>query len=280
MRLSASLAYYAIFSMVPLLVIGMAIAALVFGETAARGQTAEQLRVLAGTDTANAILSFLQGASQRASNYTATFVGVVILLFGASGVFTELKDALNTIWGVAIKPGRTLRTMLRERVIVFTMVFAVGVLLMGSLAVSAIIAMLGEFAPGMPPWPPSILQITDNIVSFLVATGLFALLFKLVPNVEMRWRDVAVGAAVTGFLFTIGKFLIGFYLGTTAVASYYGAAGSATVLLIWVYYSACILFYGAEFTKAWVVKFGSGVVPDGHAIFRTGSPRKEVGKSA
>ena len=275
MRLSASLAYYALFSLAPLLVMGMSIAGLVFGQEAARGQTAEQLRNLAGPNAANAILAFLQGASQRTASLSATFMGVIFLLFGASGVFSELKSALNTIWGVTIKPGKAVLTMVRERVIAFAMVLGVGFLLLLSLASSAGLALLEKFAPNLPVWPASTLQIVDNVVSFCVATVLFALLFKLLPNVEIRWRDVGIGAAVTGFLFTMGKFLIGIYLGTTAVASYYGAAGSAAVLLLWVYYSACILFFGAEFTKAYVEQFGKGIIPDKRAMFRNGVVKKD-----
>ncbi len=277
MRLSASLAYYALFSLAPLLVMGMSISGLVFGQAAARGQTAEQLRNLAGPNAADAILAFLQGASQRTASLSATFVGVLFLLFGASGVFSELKSALNTIWGVTIKPGTAVRTMVRERVIAFAMVLGVGFLLLLSLAFSAVLALLEKFAPNLPAWPASTLQWFDNLVSFSVASFLFALLFKLLPNVEIRWRDVGIGAVVTGLLFTMGKFLIGFYLGTTAVASYYGAAGSAAVLLLWVYYSACILFFGAEFTKAYVEKFGKGIVPDRRAILLHGMPQRPPG---
>jgi membrane protein len=140
-----------------------------------------------------------------------------------------------------------------------------------SLTASAALAMLGKFEPNMPAWPPATLQFVDSIISFCVTTVLFALLFKMLPNVEIRWRDVGIGAVVTGFLFTIGKCLIGLYLGTMAMASYYGAAGSAIVLLVWVYYSACILFFGAEFTKAYVQKFGPGIKPDKRAVFRHGA---------
>jgi membrane protein len=274
MRLSAALAYYTLFSLAPLLVMGMTIAALVFGKAAAQGQTAQQLRQFAGPATANAIMAFLQGANQRTSRLSATFYGLLFLLFGASGVFSELKDALNTIWGVTIKPGRALRTLVREKVLAFAMVLGVGCLLLISLTFSTALGAIAKFAPGLHAWPQSTFQFLDNLLTFPVATLLFALLFKLLPNVEIRWRDVGIGAAVTGLLFTIGKFLIGFYLGTAAVASYYGAAGSVIVLLLWVYYSACILFFGAEFTKAFVKDFGAGIKPDKRAIFRNGTGEK------
>ena len=280
MRLSAALAYYTLFSLAPLLVMGMVIAGLFFGEAAAQGQTALQLTQLAGAGTAKAVMAFLQEANQHTSHLSATFIGIFFLVFGASGVFSELKDALNTIWGVTIKPGRPLRTMLRERVLAFAMVLGVGFLLLLSLTFSTALAAVGKFAPGLHAWPQSTYQILDNVVSFCVATLLFAFLFKLLPNVEIRWRDVGIGATVTGFLFTAGKFLIGIYLGTTGIASYYGAAGSAIVLLLWVYYSACILFFGAEFTKAYVNEFGAGIKPDRRAIFRRGAEASDCPKNA
>jgi membrane protein len=270
LRLSAALAYYSLFSMAPLLMIVISIAGLFFGQAAARGQIGEQMRQLAGDRTAEALQALLEGTSQRLTSLSATFIGLALLLFGASGVFSELKDALNTIWGVAIKPGSPLRTLVRERFISFTMVVGVGFLLLISLIVSAALAALAKYMRSFLAGPAYLWQTADFVVSAAITTLLFAMIFKVLPNVEIRWRDVWIGAGVTAFLFTIGKFLIGFYLGTSGVASYYGAAGSAFVLLLWVYYSACILFFGAEFTKSYVRKYGHGILPDRNAIFRAG----------
>jgi len=273
LRLSAALAYYSIFSLAPLLIIAIAIAGLIFGEQAARGQIADQMKQLAGNRAAEAIQALLLGTSRKSASFSATIVGLVVLLFGASGAFSELKSALNTIWGVEIKPGTAVLTLIRERFISFTMVLGVGFLLLVSLLVSAALAALGVSMHNLLVLPPIVWQAADFVVSLVLITVLFAMIFKVLPNVRLRWSDVWIGAACTAFLFTIGKFLIGFYLGTSSVASYYGAAGSAVVILLWVYYSACILFFGAEFTKAYVLKNGSGILPDKRAVLRPGTFR-------
>ncbi len=275
LRLSAALAYYAVFSLAPLLMIAISVASLVFGEAAARGQIAGQIRQLAGDRAAEAIQGLV--LSTRHKSLFATTLGLVILLFGASGAFGELKSALNTIWGVAIKPGRPLLTMVRERFISFAMVLAVGFLLLVSLILSAILAALGTSMGKLLPVPGALWQGTDFVLSLAVVTLLFAMIFKLLPNVVLRLRDVWIGAACTAFLFTVGKFLIGLYLGTSGATSYYGAAGSLIIILLWVYYSACILFFGAEFTKAYALKYGSGVVPDKRAELLTGVQRNDAG---
>ena len=267
LRLSAALAYYSIFALAPLLIIVLAVAGLIFGEAAAQGRITDQLKLLAGERAAEAIQALLLGTS-RGGSYSATAVGVVVLLFGASGAFGELKSALNTIWGVQIKPGTALRTMARERVISFSMVLGVGFLLVISLIVSAGLAAFDSLLRNRLALPGVVFHGTDILASVIVMTILFATVFKVLPNVILRWRDVWIGAACTAILFTIGKFVIGLYLGTSAVSSYYGAAGSAIVILLWVYYSACILFFGVEFTKAYVRKFGPGIRPDSRAMLR------------
>jgi membrane protein len=266
MRLSAALAYYSIFSMAPLLVVTISAVGLIFGEDAARGRIAGELRQFAGRGTAEAIQALVLSVSQRASSYSATAVGLGVLIFGASGAFGELKDALNTIWGVRIKPGKTVRRVIRARIISFLVVFCVGVLLIAMVMVSAALTALGDSVRRFLPLPAIVWHCADLALSLAIAVLLFAMVFRILPNVRLRWRDVWLGALCAAILFTAGKFLIGFYLGTTGIATYYGAAGSAMVILIWVYYSACILFFGAELTKAWVVKHGTGIVPDKRAV--------------
>jgi membrane protein len=231
------------------------------------------MRDLAGNRAAEAIQALVLSTSHRSASFSATVAGVAVLLFGASGVFGELKGALNTIWGVEMKPGRALLTLTRERIISFTMVLGVGFFLLISLVVSAALAAVAVSMHRMLTLPGFVWQGADFLISLVVVTLLFALIFKVLPNVRLRWRDVWLGAACTAFLFTLGKFLIGFYLGTSGVASYYGAAGSAIVILLWVYYSACILFFGAEFTKAYAVKYGAGVEPDKRAVLRLAGSR-------
>jgi membrane protein len=266
LRLSAALAYYSIFSLAPLLIITIALAGLIFGEQAARGHIADQMQYLAGKRAADAIQALLLSTSRKSASFSATIVGLVVLLFGASGAFSELKSALNTIWGVEIKPGTALLTLVRERFLSFSMVLCVGFLLLISLLVSAALAAVDISMGHLLVLPGFVWQTADFVVSLVLITVLFAMIFKVLPNVRLRWGDVWIGAACTAFLFTIGKVLIGLYLGTSSVASTYGAAGSAVVILLWVYYSACILFFGAEFTKAYVSRHGGGILPDKRAV--------------
>ena len=187
-------------------------------------------------------------------------------LFGASTVFAELKDALNTIWGVTVKPGRAFFTLVRDRFLSFSIVLAIGFLLLVSLVLSAVLAGLGKYMSARLPLPAAVWQACDFLVSFAVISALFAMIFKMLPNVRIGWRDVRIGAVGTALLFTIGKFLIGLYLGTSSIASSFGAAGSVVIMLVWIYYSSCILFFGAEFTKVYARKFGSGIVPNSRAV--------------
>jgi membrane protein len=270
MRLAAALAYYAIFSLAPLLVITVAVAGLVFGEEAARGGISNQLQALAGQQAADALQTLLaRTAEQKATGIVAGTVSLVVLLFGASGVFGELKDALNTIWGVVVKPGRTWLRLIRDRFLSFSIVLAIGFLLLTSLVLSAALAALSKYMRGLLPLSPVIWRGADFLLSFIVISALFATIFKVLPNVRIGWHDVRIGAIGTAFLFTVGKFLIGWYLGTSSVASSFGAAGSVVIILLWVYYSSCILLFGAEFTKVYARRFGSGIVPNSRAMLWT-----------
>ncbi len=267
MRLSSSLAYYAIFSLAPLLVIVISMAGLVFGEDAARGQLSQQIATLAGTGAGEAIQSAVQSsAAQKATGVLATVLSTALLLFGASTVFAELKDALNTIWGVVVKPGRPFSTLVHDRFFSFSIVLAMGFLLLVSLIISVLLAALGLYMSGRFQLPRAVWQTWDFVISFAVVSALFAMIFKLLPNVRLRWRDVWLGAVATSLLFTLGKFVIGYYLATSSVASSFGAAGSVVIVLAWIYYSACILFFGAEITKGYARKFGSGIVPNSRAV--------------
>ncbi len=267
LRLSASLAFYAVFSLAPLLVIAVSIGALIFSEQTVRDQIGAQLEALAGPRAADAIEALLlTTATQKRTGTFAAIAGIVVMLFGASGVFGELKDALNTIWGVVVKPGRTLLTLIRDRFLSFSIVLSVGFLLLVSLLLNAILTALSKYVNWLLPLPALAWQTLDFVGSFGVITVLFAMIFKILPNVRLGWHDVWMGAAVTSLLFVLGKFLIGFYLGASSITSAYGAAASVIIVLLWVYYSACILFFGAEFTKVYACKFGSGIVPNRRAM--------------
>ena len=281
MRLSSSLAYYAIFSLAPLLVIVVSIAGLVFGEEAARGQLAQQIATLAGAGAGDAIQAAVHSsASHQTTGVLATIIGSAVLLFGASTVFAELKDALNIIWGVIVRPGRPFLTMVRDRFFSFSIVLAIGFLLLISLVISILLAALGIYMSGRLQLPSAVWQAWDFLISFMVVSCLFAMIFKLLPNVLIGWRDVWLGSVSTAFLFTVGKFVIGYYLAASSIASSFGAAGSVVIVLVWIYYSACILFFGAEITKVYARKFGSGVVPNSRAVLVDDLLRTRLGLSA
>jgi membrane protein len=275
-RLAASLAYYTLLSLSPLLVLAVSVAGLVFGEEAARGQIAHQLQQVFGAEAGEAIQSMVAHAKQPGSGILGGIVGIVVLLFGASGVFGELQDSLNTIWEVAPRPGRGIRGIVRDRFFSFTMVLGVAFLLLVSLVISAALAALGEwvshFAGAEWLW-----QIVNFVVSLGMIALLFALVFKVIPDVKLRWRDVWLGALVTAALFTLGKFLIGLYVGKASVGSPYGAAGSLVVLVVWVFYSAHILFIGAEFTQVHARAMGASAEPIRGAIALTEAARAEQG---
>jgi membrane protein len=196
----------------------------------------------------------------------SSIVGIVVLLFGASGVFGELQAALNTVWEVQPKPDRGLWGMIKDRFFSFTMVLGVGFLLLVSLLLSAALSAVGRFLSERLPGGEALWQVLNFVISLGVVTSLFALIFKVVPDVKIEWRNVWIGAAVTALLFTLGKFLLGLYLGKASFASMYGAAGSLVVLVVWVYYSAQILFLGAEFTQVYARHNGSNMRPSSNAV--------------
>lgn len=256
-RLGAALSFYTMLSIAPLLVVSIAIAGSVFGEQAARGQIVWQIQNLVGREGGEAIQAMLEHAKRPNAGLIAGLAGILTLLFGASGVFIELRDSLNLIWDVTGKKASGWKAILRERFTAFAMVVGIGFLLMVSLLANAAITAAGNFFGGMLPVPESVLQLINMAVSFVGVTIAFALLYRVVPDAPIEWRDVGIGAAVTAALFSIGKFLIGLYIGKAALGSAYGAAGSLVVFLVWVYYSAQIFFLGAEFTRCFAEQYGS-----------------------
>jgi membrane protein len=264
-RLAAALSYYTLFSVAPLLVIAVAVAGLVFGRQAAAGQLIAQAQGLLGPQGAQAIQTLLQNAGRTGAGVVAAVVGTGTLLLGASGAFAQLQDALDTIWEVKPKAGRGLKGILRDRILSFSLVLAIGFLLLVSLVISAGLAAVGKFLAGQLPFSSALLQGVNFAISFAATTLLFALIFKVLPDARVRWRDVWIGAAITALLFSLGRFLIGLYLGRSSVSSAYGAAGSLVALLVWVYYSAQILLLGAEFTQVYATRFGRGLTPKPYA---------------
>ncbi len=255
---AAALAYYTAFSLAPLLVIAIAIAGAVFGQEAAQGEIVGQIQGLVGKQGAEAIQAMLQNAQRPGSGgAVATAIGIGALLLGASGVFGQLQDALNAIWHVEPKPGRGMKFFIQNRFMSFAMVLVIGFLLLVSLVLSAGLAAFSSIFGHLFPNVAILGQLLNFAISFGVVTLLFALIYKVLPDVKIPWRYLWIGAIVTALLFNIGKFLIGLYLGSSSVSSTYSAAASLGIILLWVYYSAQILLFGAEFTKVYAMKRGS-----------------------
>jgi membrane protein len=256
-RLGAALAYYTVLSLAPLLIVLIAIAGLVFGKEAATGQLFSQIQGMVGKEGAEAIEQMIAGASKPASGIVASIIGFLTLLFGASSVAGELKAALNIIWDRPPDSGEGVVGMVAQRSKALGVVLGGGFLLLVSLTVSSLVAAAGAFFTGILPIPEFVMHAVLFVVSLFVIAGVFAVLFKYLPDVNVQWHDVFIGALFTSFLFTIGKFAIGMYLGKASFGSTYGAAGSLVIVLVWVYYSAQIFFFGAEFTQVYAEQYGS-----------------------
>lgn len=265
-RLGAALAYYALFSIAPVLIIAVAIAGLVFGQAAAEGQIVEAMQDIIGSDAANVIQSIIQNIRDSGSGLAATLIGVVTMVLGASGLFNALKDALNTIWEIAPAPDRGLIGTLRDRALSIAFVMGIGLLLLAALAASTAVSAASRLVGDTLPGGAFAWQALNFAISFGIVTVLFAMIYKILPDARVAWSDVWIGAAFTSLLFTIGVALLGLYLGRGSVGSAYGAAGSLVVLLIWVYYSAQILFFGAEFTQVYANRYGSHIRPAEDAV--------------
>lgn len=248
-KMAASLSYYAAFSLGPLLIIVIAIAGFVFGEEAAKGRIFYEIKNLIGPDGAIMIETIIKGASSTTTGIFATALSILLLILGSIGVFMELEESLNIIWGVELRPGRGIWGFIKNRLVSFSMVVATGFLLMVSLIINSAITMLNTFMGESFPVFIPVAFITNNLASLIVITILFALIYKILPDVIISWRYVWFGSLLTSFLFTIGKFLIGLYLGSSSYTSTYGAAASLVILFIWIYYSGLILFFGAEITQ-------------------------------
>lgn len=265
-RLAASLSYYAVLSLPPLLIISLAIAGQFYDRQAAQTEIMNQAAGLIGSTGSAAIEQILENVSDPALGSLPAVISLLMLIFSASGVFNELQASLNSIWEVKAKPSRGILGTIKDRFFSFTLVLGVGFLLLVSLIVSAVLAGISEYLFTVVPVAVSAARIISFVVSLGVFTLLFALIFKVIPDVQVGWSDVWLGAAVTAVLFSVGKWAIGVYLGQSAPASAYGAAGSLIVVLLWVYYSAQILFFGAEFTQVYANRFGDKIVADEDAV--------------
>jgi membrane protein len=256
--MGAALSYYSVFSMAPLLLIVIAVAGLVFGEEAVRGEVFGQLQSVLGPDAAKAIEGLLATVRKPAEGLFATLVGLLVLFIGATTVFAELQDALDRSWRAPARDrSGGIWALIRARMLSFGMILGIAFLLMVSLVLSAAVAALGKWWGGAFGGGLVLLQVLNVVLGFALTTGVFAMIYKIMPRVKVQWRDVWLGAVVTALLFTIGRFLIGQYIGKSGIASGFGAAGSVVVILVWVYYSAQIFLLGAEFTWVYAKTFGS-----------------------
>ena len=261
-QLGAALSYYTLFSLAPLLIIVIAIAGFAFGREAAQNQIVETIQGMIGRDSAQAVQEMIRNASNKPkTGMISTLLGIIVLMVGAGGVVGQLQNSLNMIWGVKPKPGQAIWGFIRQRFTSFAMVLGIGFLLLVSLVISALLSSLTQIMGTFVGGTALVAHAVDLLLSFAVVSALFAMIYKFLPDVHLHWKDVWIGAVLTSFLFTIGKSLIGLYLGSSGATSAYGAAGSLITVLLWVYYSSLIFFLGAEFTHVYATQYGSGVVP-------------------
>jgi membrane protein len=276
-KLSASLSYYTIFSLGPVLIIVMSLAGIFFGRDAVHGKIYYQINDLVGNEAALQIQEIIQNIEKSQMSTSGAVFGVVALILGATGVFTEIQDSINYIWAIKAKPKKGWLKLLINRMLSFSLIVSFAFILMVSLAVHAAIDLLSD----------KLVRIFDNatlyifqginyIILFIVISVLFAIIFKVLPDATVRWKDAFVGSSFTAVMFLIGKFAISFYLGRSHIGVTYGAAASIMIILLWVYYSAIILFFGAEFTKVYTLNFGGGIVPDKTAVFIIKQEVKEL----
>jgi len=277
-ELAAALAYYTLFSLAPLLVIAVSLAGLFFGREAAQDQLVQTLSGFVGKDTGLVIQTMIEnaGKQQTGDSIATMLVGVALLLFGAGGVVGQLQSSLNMIWGIEPKPEQGVVGFVKERFISYAMVLGVGFLLLVSLAVSAALSAFDQFLRSAMPDTGVLLQAIHFFVSFGLIAFIFAAIYRFMPDGRIVWKDVAVGGILTALLFNVGKFFIGLYLGQSSVTSVYGAAGSLVTLLLWIYYSSLIFFFGAEMTQVYATRLGSGFTPSHKA--QPAAPEIQRGK--
>ncbi len=265
-RLAASLSYYTAFSLAPLLLVILALLSFFFGDEAARGQIVAQFSNEIGVESAEFIQEMIQDSSEGDGGIISTVISVVMLLVGATGLFMQLQSALNEIWDIEVDSGGFI-SMIKKRAFSFGLLMTLAFLLLISLVINSVIASLDTYLTGVMPAFQFIVQIITLIVSFGISTALFAIIYKYMPDATIAWRDVMIGAAVTSALFTLGRFGLSLYIGTIGVSSSYGAAGSFLVILLWVYYSAQIMMFGAEFTQVYARRYGTQIIPEEGASF-------------
>lgn len=274
LSLGASLAYYTVFSFAPIIVIVIALASIFYGQAAVQGELYEQLSGLLGAQAAAETQKLVENAYQTGESKLATIVSIVTLVFGATGLFNVMKNSLNRIWALKATPKNGIINFLMNRVLSFGMVVTIGFLLLVSLVLqSFLIAFSDKLSAYFSETATIFTQVASGIISLVLTAFLFALIYKVLPDAKLRWKDVAVGSVFTAILFAIGKYAIGIYLGNSSISNTFGAAGSVVVLMVWTYYTSQILFFGAEFTYIYAMRYGRKIEPNDHAVAVV---RKEV----
>ena len=268
LKYSASLAYYTVFSLAPVLIVIISICGVLFGKEAIQGHIYSQIKGLVGNDAAVQIQDTIKNIHLTGHSVFATIVSIVILLIGATGIFGEVQDSLNKIWGLRVKTRKTWWKLILNRLLSFSLILSIGFVMMVSLLLNAIVSAFGNFlARYFSEFSVVLVQITDSVLTFVVTTFLFSLMFKVLPDAKIKWKDVFIGGLITSVFFTLGKLAIGYYLGSSNIATVYGAAGSIMIIMVWVYYSSIILYLGAEFTKVYAKLHGGKIYPNEYAIW-------------
>jgi membrane protein len=276
-KLSASLSYYTIFALGPLLIIVISLSAIVYGRDVVEGRLYEQLSDLIGGDAALQIQNILSNAQHTHATTLGAIIGFVILFIGATGVFTEIQGSINFIWSVRAKPKKSWLRYLLNRLLSFSLVVGLGFVLLVSLIINALLNLLSEtLTKKFPHFPVGLFNLTNSLIILTVITCLFAVIYKVLPDAIISWKDAWIGSIFTAMLFLLGKFLIGYYLGKSNLGVTYGAAASVVILLAWVYYSSVILYFGAEFTKIYALHSGEGIKPKQTAVFIIKRETKEI----
>lgn len=268
LKYSASLAYYTILSLAPLLIIMLYVTGILFGKEAIRGELYSEIKDLVGSDAAIQVQTAIQNIHLSPDNLFASSIGVVVLLVGATGIFSEIQDSLNRIWGLKLTSRKVWWKLFMDRLISFSLILSLGFVLIVSLILNALVAALSsKISQWFSASGETFLLVMDNVISLFITTLLFATIFKVLPDAKIKWKDVFIGAFITSVLFTLGKYGIGFYLGKSNLTNIYGAAGSVMILMIWVYYSAAILYLGAVFTKVYATNFGGKIFPSAYSVW-------------
>ena len=268
LKYSASLSYYTVFSIAPILILIISVCGLIFSRNTVQEAIQGQISGLIGPEAATQIQEMITNSQKSGNSFIASVISTIVVVIGATGIFGEIQDSINSIWGLKSKPKRGFIKIILNRLISFSLIISLGFILMVSLALNAFIAAVtSRLASVFPDSGVFFITVVDQIISFIVISFLFAVIFKVLPDAKIKWRDVSKGAILTGLLFVIGRFLIALYVAKSNMTTVYGAAGSIIIIMVWVYYTAVILYFGAEFTKVYSINYGSKIMPNDYAVW-------------